>query len=106
MTAYLLILLDSQRDIIPRYTRITVNGVEVADSQLAIEYLSTALNINMNTHLSKEEVGDLSKSQCLLPRQPEVNLIPNYLHLEITTLESYRTLKMDSLQHWNHKLSS
>jgi hypothetical protein len=36
---------------------ITFNGVEVADSQLAIEYLCRHLNINMNKHLNKEEVA-------------------------------------------------
>jgi glutathione S-transferase len=36
---------------------ITINGVDVADSQLAIEYLCRKFNIDMNKHLTREEVA-------------------------------------------------
>ena len=37
--------------------RITINGVDVADSQFCVEYLNNHFGIDMNKHLSKEEAS-------------------------------------------------
>jgi hypothetical protein len=54
------------------FVRITVNGVDVADSQLAMEHLCRLFNINMNAHLSRQEVEIKNKN----------NLIPTFYFQE------------------------
>jgi hypothetical protein len=49
------------------FVRITVNGVDVADSQLAMEHLCRLFNINMNAHLSRQEVEIKNKKNNLIP---------------------------------------
>ena len=45
---------------------ITLDGVDVADSQLCIKYLKTKLNLNLNPGLTKEQLGAAQAIQVMV----------------------------------------